>query len=369
MKPKRIAAIILLLMMFVLPLYVVLGAPQFWQDLPVPTWKTLQNHTYMEQLNNYVSGQFAQNRTLTGMQSTLKYYTGVREENGIFIGDNKLIKNLEEPEEEKLEANISAVNQLASARSGDVFLVLIPTSVVINQEEIPQYATNVNQRDIIDRVYNQVGENARTIDAYSALFEKREEYLYYRTDDRLTISGAYEVYSAMIDKMGHYKRTIDAFDVEHARSDYYGPLYPMTYFKNVEPDRLSFYHYTKYDREFQIKVYGSGEVVESDSPYLTRWLYTDNPDMVYLGAGQIMTEIHVEESPYEEKLLLLGDDNAYKLGEFLQLHFQDVTIVNTARIAELPQEIDLEEYDKIVMAFDVDTFTHTYQPFDMGGLE
>ena len=158
MKPKRIAAIILLLMMFVLPLYVVLGAPQFWKDLPVPTWKTLQNHTYMEQLNNYVSGQFAQNRTLTGMQSTLKYYTGVREENGIFIGDNKLIKNLEEPEEEKLEANISAVNQLASARSGDVFLVLIPTSVVINQEEIPQYATNVNQRDIIDRVYNQVGE-------------------------------------------------------------------------------------------------------------------------------------------------------------------------------------------------------------------
>ena len=122
-------AIILLLMMFVLPLYVVLGAPQFWQDLPVPTWKTLQNHTYMEQLNNYVSGQFAQNRTLTGMQSTLKYYTGVREENGIFIGDNKLIKNLEEPEEEKLEANICLLYTSRWRRQRQRFVPVLPSLI------------------------------------------------------------------------------------------------------------------------------------------------------------------------------------------------------------------------------------------------
>ncbi|MBC8570791.1 DHHW family protein [Zongyangia hominis] len=368
MKPKRIAAIILLIMMFVLPTYVVMGTNRFWRDMPLPTWETLADHSYMTELGNYVSGQFAKNELLSQTKTTLKYYTGVREENGVYIGKNRLIKDMEEPNEEKLNANISALNQFVSGKRADAFLVLLPTSAAINQEEIPKYAVSVNQKNIIDNVYNQVGENIRTIDAYSALFARREEYLYYRTDDRLTIGGAYVVYGAMIEKMGHYRRNIESFDVEHVRSDYFGPLYPLTDFRNIQPDRISLYHYTRYGREYQIKVYGADGVAQSDTPYLTQWLDTDNPDMVYLGAGQIMTKIHMEESPYKEKLLILGDDNAYKLGEFLQLHYQDITIVNTARIMELPEDLALDEYDKIVLIFDVDTFTHTYQPFDLGSL-
>lgn len=368
MKPKRIAAIILLVMMFVLPIYVVMGVSRFWRDMPLPTWETLTDHSYITHLGSYVSEQFSKNQLLSETKSAMKYHTGVREENGIYIGQNRLIKDMEEPEEEKLSANISALNQFFSSQRADSFLILLPTSAAINQEEIPKYAVTVNQKNIIDNVYNQMGENARTIDAYSALFAQREEYLYYRTDDRLTIRGAYAVYGAVIDKMGHYRRNIEAFDVEHARSDYYGPLYPLTDFRNIQPDRISLYHYTKYGRQFEVEVYGASGVVKSDTPYLTEWLDTDNPDMVYLGAGQIMTKIHVEESPYKEKLLILGDDNAYKVGEFLQLHYQDITIVNTARIMELPQQLRLSDYDKIVLIFDVDTFTHTYQPFDLGSL-
>ena len=72
--------------------------------------------------------------------------------------------------------------------------MLIPNSIYINQDKLPQYAETYNQKEIINNFYNSLDSKINTINVVDILLENKDKYLYFKTDHHMTSYGTYLAY-------------------------------------------------------------------------------------------------------------------------------------------------------------------------------
>lgn len=99
---------------------------------------------------------------------------------------------------------IDAVNYAAADLSGqtNVYNILIPnqSGVLLSDEELKKLGGS-DQKQAIDYYYSKM-QGVKTVDAYGALKEHNDEYIFFRTDHHWTADGAYYAYEAFCDKKG-----------------------------------------------------------------------------------------------------------------------------------------------------------------------
>lgn len=84
-----------------------------------------------------------------------------------------------------------------------------------------------SQKKMIDTLYSQMSDSVRTVDIYSKLEARTDQYIYFRTDHHWTARGAYFAYVAFCETAGF--KPVSLEDFETGRYDeFVGSLYTFT---------------------------------------------------------------------------------------------------------------------------------------------
>ena len=163
----------------------------------------------------------------------------------IVVGDNAM--DIPTANNEVIDSYADAVNNLSQALGSDVRTISLvtPNSGEFYSPESSHTGSH-SQKDMIDRCYNAMNDNIVTVDAYPALRDHADEYIYFRTDHHWTALGAYYAYTQYCKATGFEPVPLDQFQTgtyeNFLGSMYtYTQKYPQSQALKDNPDTLTYY--------------------------------------------------------------------------------------------------------------------------------
>ena len=343
---------------------------------------TVSDGLYSTTMEDMVKSALPMSRQLAQLGLDLRLLGGQREQNGIFISENGLMRNIDQENRMFTRENTAVISefaqQLADASNyrKNVYLAVIPTSGGVLTQDLPQFAQSqmVDQRRLIEELYNRTSDLVRTVDVFSSLRNRREQYIYYRTENNLTALGGFYTYTALARRLGVADRSVNQFDIEYVDHSYYGDLYQSPAgtvgawggatapYRQVKPDTLSLFTYGRAQREYIVTQTANGEKKTYHTLYPRHLMELGSKMDVYLGGAAAITEI-ASSAPYRSRLLVFGDKTAMAYLPFLVNHYGEVTLCDLFLMA--PEDfaaIRPEEYDNVLFVYGIETFIHTQSP-------
>ena len=140
-----------------------------------------------------------------------------------------------------------AVNNLAEALGQDVrtFSLVTPNGGEFYSPESMHEGLH-SQKAMIDLCYENLQSDVIPVDAYSALAQHADEYLYFRTDHHWTQLGAYYAYTKFCEAAGFEAEPLDSFETGEY-TNFVGSMYtftsgyPQSQVLKDNPDTLTYY--------------------------------------------------------------------------------------------------------------------------------
>ena len=297
--------------------------------------------------------------SLEQIAPTLLLSVGAKEQDGIFITENYLLENIS-PSNPLIEMeNTAGIDQFLTKHNLPAIMMLIPTACAIKQQELPANAVLFNQKSMIADTYSDLAGLVSTVDAYTALFSAKDQYTYYRTESNLTGLGGYYLYTALAARLGLSARPLSEFDIEHLAQDYYGDLYQRSNYKGIRPDLITLYRFSRYNRQYLLTCTDNGETRQYSTLFPTHLAVLEAPISVLFGGIGQRLDLSVV-SPFEESMLIFGDETATAYLPFLAAHYGRITLVDLSRATpDQLAAIELDEYNRVMFAFSVDYYINT----------
>ncbi len=292
------------------------------QERPEFSANALFSGAYMEKFETYLSDQFALRDSWISLKSGFERFSGKTENNGVFFcADDTLITRFSAPDEARLNANIDAVNSLAESCSADFYFSLIPGAVSIWADRLPPNADNADQKALIDSIYSKI--EAPCVDTYAALADKKDEYIFYRTDHHWTTLGAYYGASALLEKMGFSPPDISGYTPRVLSGDFYGTVYSSSGVRWVRPDTITAY---VPDEGIKVTNYDGGEAAPG-LVYDMEKLGVKDKYAVFFGGNTPLLRIETPNAGLP-KLLVIRDSYSDCELPFLFDYFSEIYVAD-----------------------------------------
>ena len=356
MRSQKRLSLFLLLLFFIPGILFLLGGGL--GDLPLPSLSELWDGGANDAANAAVEESFFGRDALSYMAASLQTMLGRNQQNGCLYSTDGILQNLPDADEKITAENLAALQDYAAASPAPCYFLLSPTSVAIQQDKIPSLALDslFNQKQYIQRCYSALSSRFHTIDGYNNLFAHQSEYLFYRTDSRLTALGCYYLYASAGEKLGYSARPIDDFSIAHPLHDYCGNLSPLVPYAQVKPDILSLFFYQRHNREIRL-IENPLENTSSKELYDLSLLNGADPLQVYLGANGGVADLVADNTPFNGRLLVFTDGGCNALFPLMAIHYRQIRVVDfrSATASQLAL-IQPEEFDQVLFAFSLDSF-------------
>ncbi|MCL2068591.1 MAG: DHHW family protein, partial [Oscillospiraceae bacterium] len=300
---------------------------------------------------------------------------GQGEHNGIFISETGLMRRIGPADGEIVAANIRTVLDFAGSVSEPfdlpqlpVFVSVLPSSAAILQQNLPPFSNTVNQRQFIVDVYSALSGHVTPISVYETLLGRRQQYIYYRTQDNFTSLGGFYISEQMLTRMlGTPAPTLAAYDLTYPHNDFYGDLYRISPYRGIRPDTLTLFHYNSFQRHYMVTHSAPGEQRVYHTMFPEHLTNFDRPMDVFLGGLSAVTNIH-STAPYHRSLLVFGDETALAYAPFLANHYQLVSIVDLFDPGAALLGIRAENYSQVLFAYGARTFMTMEIPAETLGI-
>lgn len=364
MNSKRISAVFMLLVICLVPLYLLLfHGRELEERLPFHL-RAVEDGSFARSVETFVKEEFPFKTGLQQLAIGLRYKTGQVEQNGIFITEKLLLENLQPPDEEMVEKNRRGVQAFVEGTRKPTYLMLIPTAVAIKQQEVPEFAaaTLFNQKNYIEYIYNGFSGTVSVVDVYPALFAAKEDALYYKTENNLTGLGGYEVYTVLGKRLGlGTLKGLEQFDIQYYDNRFYGEVYEKSPYKDIEPDVLALYRFSRYRREYRVTHYTQDGQKSYYTLYPQSAATVGKATDIYFGGLPPVLDIQTTAQG-GENLLIFGDKTITSYLPFLLTHYSRVTVVNLGELdEEILQQIRPEAYEQVLLAYSLESYIHTSQ--------
>ena len=362
MISKRVTAVILLFLIFGISLSIAVDSRLSGSEFPKYN-RFYYMEEYMSDIEDFVQENFPFAERLKNSSVQLQLLLGKKEHDDLFIGNDILIEDIEQPDENIMERNLQELQAFVEMETYTPISVLyLPTKYAIKQQELPDNAEYFafNQKNFIDKSYAALSGKATTVDAYSTLFANNDKYLYYRTDPNLTGLGAYYVYSALIQRMGMSPLEQDEFDQQHISHNYYGSTFAASSYKDISPDIITLYHPTN---QSSVAVTHHNDYSYTYNELYPKHLMELSGDLsVILGgdSGDITIRSGLKR---QRKLLVFGDESILPILPLLSAHYYEIRFIDFEHWNDtVLNELDVEETDQILLAYSVDSLIHDPYP-------
>ena len=362
MISKRVTAVILLFLIFGISLAIAVGSQLSGSEFPKYN-RFYYMEEYMSDIEDFVQENFPFAERLKNSSVQLQLLLGKKEHDDLFIGNDILIEDIEQPDANIMERNLQELQAFVEMETYTPISVLyLPTKYAIKQQELPDNAEYFafNQKNFIDKSYAALSGKATTVDAYSTLFANNDKYLYYRTDPNLTGLGAYYVYSALIQRMGMSPLEQAEFDQQHISHNYYGSTFAASSYKDISPDIITLYHPTN---QSSVAVTHHNDYSYTYNELYPKHLMELSGDLsVILGgdSGDITIRSGLKR---QRKLLVFGDESILPILPLLSAHYYEIRFIDFEHWNDtVLNELDVEEMDQILLAYSVDSLIHDPYP-------
>lgn len=227
----------------------------------------------------------------------------------------------------------AAVNALNAALGPDVRTIslITPNAAEFYSPE-SMHTGDHSQKEMINYCYGKMDEDIVTVDAYSALREHTDEYIYFRTDHHWTALGAYYAYTNFCKAAGFEAAELKDFQTG-TYQDFLGSMYtytqgyPQSDALRENPDTLTYY---LPKLETHAKYYSDATL--SDGVPISV-VYTkladdvDNKYLCFIGGDSPVCVIQtaVEDGPV---CLMLKESYGNAFAPFLTNHYSKIVVVD-----------------------------------------
>ena len=362
MISKRVTAVILLFLIFGISLSIAVGSRLSGSEFPKYN-RFYYMEEYMSDIEDFVQENFPFAERLKNSSVQLQLLLGKKEHDDLFIGNDILIEDIEQPDANIMERNLQELQAFVEMETYTPISVLyLPTKYAIKQQELPDNAEYFafNQKNFIDKSYAALSGKATTVDAYSTLFANNDKYLYYRTDPNLTGLGAYYVYSALIQRMGMSPLEQDEFDQQHISHNYYGSTFAASSYKDISPDIITLYHPTN---QSSVAVTHHNDYSYTYNELYPKHLMELSGDLSVILGGDSGDITILSGLKRQRKLLVFGDESILPILPLLSAHYYEIRFIDFEHWNDtVLNELDVEEMDQILLAYSVDSLIHDPYP-------
>ena len=201
--------------------------------------------------------------------------------------------------------------------------MLIPNSIYINQDKLPQYAETYNQKEIINNFYNSLDSKINTINVVDILLENKDKYLYFKTDHHMTSYGTYLAYTKLCKVVNIEPQNIDNFELKTVSKEFLGTFDSKAQVINQEKDQIDIYLNSynqdiisaEYDKETTNSIFNK-EYLDKKDKY-SFFLNGNN--------AKVVIKTKVEN---EKKLLVIKDSYAHIMAQFLCQNYEEIHFID-----------------------------------------
>ena len=297
----------------------------------------------------------------SGLMDTVRYSSGVRHFGNIYIGNGgSLLLDIQKPTARTFSAAKNYVLAFAESKQIKPYFMLSPTASTILQQELDTFAGKdiYNQRNMINNMYSEFGGKVRTTDIYQTLYDHRDEYIYYHTENLPTSLGGYYIYGELCSRLGIEQTGLDSFSVAYAAHGFYGSLATDFLEEYCSSDFVSLYEHTENKNIVFERLENNGIVKSSASLFVyNENLFEDKTDMIFGGSFPVMKITSSESIGERNSILVFGDKSAKSWLPFLVSNYGKITFVDLNLANEnLLSQIFVSDYDQVLFAYSTSTF-------------
>lgn len=205
-----------------------------------------------------------------------------------------------------------------------VSMVVAPVSAMVIDN--PAVTSKIpDQKEILDKMAALVDPSVNFVDAYSEMYEHRDEYLFFKSDHHWTARGAYYAYSAFAKSVGLEPTPLDGFDYNIMNDSYSGSMYNYTYDSRVKNfvDTIEAFFPRK---AHTMTVTGINGAVYN---YDTCIVGTNRTYVTFIAGDNPYTVINVPDNPQDMNVLVLKDSFGNAFVPFLCEHYGNIIVVDT----------------------------------------
>ena len=208
------------------------------------------------------------------------------------------------------------------------YFVLVPNSIYINNDKLPNDVEVPNQEEIINQTYGKT-ENAKNINVIESLKkENKNKQVYFKTDHHMNSDGAYIVYKEYCKVAKTPTKEIGNFNRVTVSNDFLGTFDSKAQILNQQTDELFVY---KNETNTNIKeaIY---DKQTTNSIFNEEYLKGKDKYSYFLNGNNSRAIIKTNVNN-DKKLLVIKDSYAHIMSQFLcqnysEVHFLDPRYTN-----------------------------------------
>lgn len=312
--------------------------------MPELTWENVKGGRFTDGIGTYAADHFPMRDSFLGIMTEAERRSGRKEINGVYIAkDGSLIEVYDAPV--NTEKQIAQFTKLAqNVENAQCYLMLVPTAVSINAEQLPKTAPDElaqrredvitiqaekgayrpTQKGIIRYIYAAMPEEMQTIDVATPLKQVSDRRLYYRTDHHWTTDGAYVGYLAFCEARGLTPIALEDYTAETVSEDFYGTIFSKLNDTYFVPDTIVSYTYPAWD--LTVEYSDSKEV--TDTPYNPEYLTQKDQYSYFLNNIHPMVTI-TNDAVADGAIAVVKDSYANCFVPYLLAHYHTVYVFDT----------------------------------------
>ena len=329
---------------------------RYLEDFPEASLESVTDGEFEEGFETFFADHFPIRNMWVGINAYANFLVGNNGSNGVYNCDNGYLINEPVSDDNRIDANLSALTDLKDKINVDMTCLIVPSTGYIMKDELPVIHNEYKD----DEYFNDIKS---TLDNHSISFvDVRSRFksdaqngsqLYYRTDHHWTTFGAYKAYTQLMDESGLKPVKKSAFDVE-SYPDFYGTTYSTSGFWFNMGDDLEVWKNPKNDKKISLDITEGEETKSYNTLYFPDHLNEDDKYPVFIDGNHALETI-TNKNVKSGKLLVIKDSFAHCMAPFLAENYNTVTLVDPRYYKKSVSElIKKGKYDKVLVLYGID---------------
>lgn len=309
---------------------------------------------YAKKYEKYKNDQFIARNNFMKVKSNIDLLIGKKDSNGVYRGkDGYLLDSFSPMNKSQIQKNTDAINNFSKKYDYiDTYITIIPNSISILKDKLPNFATVEDQEVYIENFYSSLDKNINTINTIDTLNAAKNNYIYYKTDHHWTSLGAYTAFSKIEKDMALSKSNIKYNSIQ-VSNNFNGTLSSKSGFNTSKTDDINVYLPTS---ESDLILNFLDEQKKTSSLYNTEKLLEKDKYALFLNGNHPILEIKTT-SDTDKELLLIKDSYANSLVPFLTPHYSKIIMIDPRYYYDdLYKLIETNNFSDILFLYNANTF-------------
>ena len=325
------------------------------QTLPELSFYTIDDGSFQEEYNEYLSDQFEFRDFWVKAKTFLMRSLGKKDINGIYIGnDDYLIEKYTAADfdAETVDYNTEVLTAFlnSTAQSGvRTTVAFVPSKAVALPGKLPQNALPYDNTAVLKEVQNALSEPVSFVDFKEVLRAHEAEYTYYKTDHHWTSLGAYYAYAELMQTLSLTPQVLDTLQKQVVSSSFQGSDYDKLQLGTTADEIWRYTPDSKVDL-----LYSDGE--HADSLYDAAALATKNQYDYFLGGNDAVIQIQTG-TKNGKTLLLIKDSYSNSLVPFFAAHYERIVMLDLRYMTDdVSAILEEEQPNDLFVIFNTENF-------------